>query len=554
MPAKPVLLAVDDDPLALDRVEDELRRRYGRDYEVITETSAATALKRLEHLPGPLALVLADQWLREPHLTGESLLARVKEMHPQAKRALLIDWGAWADRPTADAILRAMAAGGIDFYVMKPWRSPDEFFHRMVTEFLTEWTRGVGFGLQEITVIAEPWSPRAHEIRHTLERNGVPHSFVDQASEEGKALLVECGQEGATVPVVYMPLQDRVLVDPSAAELASAYGVDTTVPQGSEFDVVVIGAGPAGLAAAVYATSEGLSTLVVERESIGGQAGSSSLIRNYLGFARGISGAELAQRAYQQAWVFGARFLLMREAVSLRPGDDAHVVGIGDGSEVTGRAVVLATGVSYRRLRAAALDAFTGAGVFYGASHWEATALVGQNVYIVGAGNSGGQAALHLAKYAQRVTILCRGEALEKSMSHYLRDQIAATPNVEVRLQTEVVGGGGASRLERVEIRDNPSGEVTVEPAGALFILAGAAPRTGWLPDEIVRNHNGFVITGEEGALSLETSVPRIFAVGDARLGSPKRVAAAVGEGSVVVQQVYARLNEASSPTQSAPL
>jgi thioredoxin reductase (NADPH) len=544
-------MAVDDDPLALDRVEDELRRRYGRDYDVICETSAATALDRLEALDGPLAVILADQWLREPHVTGESLLARVKELHPQAKRALLVDWGAWGDQPTADAILRAMAAGDIDFYVAKPWRSPDEFFHRTVTEFLQEWARAVGRGLQEIAVVGEPWSPRSHEVRVTLERNGIPHTFYSSESEEGKAILAECGEEGATAPVVQL-LNGQVLRDPSAADLAGAYGVQTSVPAGSEFDVVVIGAGPAGLAAAVYATSEGMSTLVVERESIGGQAGSSSLIRNYLGFARGISGADLAQRAFQQAWVFGARFLLMREALSLRPGRDRHVVAIADGSEVSARAVVLATGVSYRRLRASALDAFTGAGVFYGASHWEATALEGTDVFVVGAGNSGGQAALHLARYARHVTILCRGASLELTMSHYLRDQIGSTPNVDVRLQTEVAGGGGGVRLEQLEIRDNQTGEVTTEPAAALFVLAGAAPRTSWLPAEISRNQAGFVITGQEGALSLETSVPRIFAVGDARLGSPKRVAAAVGEGSVVVQQVYKRLTEAEASADRA--
>jgi thioredoxin reductase (NADPH) len=544
MPGKPVLLAVDDDPLALDRIEDELGRRYGRDYDVICETSAAAAQQRLDALPGPLALVLADQWLREPHVTGESLLARVKKEHPQAKRALMIDWGAWGDRPTADAILRAMAAGSIDFYVAKPWRSPDEFFHRMVTEFLQEWSRAAGYGSHEIAVIAEPWSPRAHELRRTLERNGVPHTFFDHDSEEGKALLTECGQEGATVPVVYLPLEGRVLVDPSATELAGAYGVDTSVPRGSEFDVVIIGAGPAGLAAAVYAASEGLSTLVIERDSVGGQAGSSSLIRNYLGFARGISGAELAQRAYQQAWVFGARFMHVSQAVGLNPGNGRNVVSIGDGSEVTGRAVVLATGVSYRRLRAAALDAYTGMGVFYGASHWEATALEGEDVFIVGAGNSGGQAAVHLAKYARQVTILCRGASLADSMSAYLRDQIGTTPNIDVRLETEVTGGGGDDKLEELEIRDNPTGAVTTEPAAALFILAGAAPRTAWLPDTVARDKSGFVLTGQDGALSLETSVPGVFAVGDVRRGSPKRVAAAVGEGSVCVQQIYTRLNE----------
>src|SRR4051794_34248671 len=316
MPGKPVILAIDDDPLALDRVLDELRRRYARDYEVVGESSADHALLRIESLGDqPLALVLADQWLREPHQTGESVLVRTRELQPGAKRALLVDWGAWGDDATEQAIVRAMATGLIDYYVVKPWRSPDESFHRAITDFLQEWMSGIG--PQEIAVVGEPWAPRSHDIRTLLERNGLPHVFHSIETEQGKLLLAECGLDETCLPVVQM-LDGRVLVDPSSAEVARACGIDTTVSEGADFDVVVIGAGPGGLAAAVYATSEGLSTLVVEREAVGGQAGSSSLIRNYLGFARGISGAELAMRAHQQAWAFGARFLRMREAVELR--------------------------------------------------------------------------------------------------------------------------------------------------------------------------------------------------------------------------------------------
>ena len=541
MPGKPVILAVDDDPLALDRVQDELRRRYGRDYSVCADTSAAAALRRIQSLRDrgePLALVLADQWLREPHLTGETVLGCTRECHPGAKRALLIDWGAWGEDATAQAVLRAMSTGLIDYYVVKPWRSPDESFHRAITDFLHEWAGGQG--PQEIAVVGEPWAPSSHEIRRLLERNGLAHVFHAHDSEQGKLILSECNIDEGSLPVVQM-LDGRVLIDPSPAELMRACGIDTTVSEGSEFDVVVIGAGPGGLAAAVYATSEGLSTLVVERESVGGQAGSSSLIRNYLGFARGVSGGELAKRAHQQAWSFGARFLRMREAVELRPGaaGEPHTVVMSDGTEVRAHAVVLATGVTYRTLPIAELAELTGAGVYYGASQWEAAALSGEDVYIVGAGNSAGQAALHLAKHARAVTMLCRGNSLSATMSSYLRDQIEETPNIEVRLRHEVVGGGGTVRLEQLEIRDNESGEVASVPASALFILAGAEPRTAWLPDAIEREGAGYVVTGKGDARSLETTVPGVFAVGDVRLGAPKRVAAAVGEGSVAVGQIH---------------
>ena len=540
MPGKPVILAVDDDPLALDRVVDELGRRYGRDYEVIGESSADRALDRIQSLARGgerVALVLADQWLREPHVTGESLLGRTRQCHPGAKRALLVDWGAWGDDATEQAIVRAMATGLIDYYVVKPWRSPDESFHRAITDFLQEWMSGVG--PQEIAVVGEPWAPGSHAIRRLLERNGMAHVFHAADSDHGKLLLAECGLDETCLPVVQM-FDGRVLVDPSPAEVMRACGIDTTVAEGAEFDVVVIGAGPGGLAAAVYATSEGLSTLVVERESVGGQAGSSSLIRNYLGFSRGISGAELAMRAHQQAWAFGARFLRMREAVDVRVAERGpHTVVISDGTEVRAAAVVLATGVTYRTLPLPELAALTGAGVFYGASRWEASALAGQDVFIVGAGNSAGQAAIHLAKHAREVTMLCRGADLSATMSSYLRDQIRTTPNIGVRLRHEVVGGGGGTRLERLEIRNNETQDVSTVPAAALFILAGAAPRTNWLPEIIERDDSGYLITGGLGARSLETSVPGVFAVGDVRAGAPKRVAAAVGEGSVVIGQIH---------------
>jgi thioredoxin reductase (NADPH) len=540
MPGKPVILAVDDDPLALDRVVDELERRYGRDYDVRGETSADAALARIDACflnDQPLALVLADQWLREPHVTGETLLGRTRERHPLAKRALLLDWGAWGDPATEQAVLRAMSTGLIDYYVVKPWRSPDESFHRAITDFLHEWAGGLG--PQEIAVVGEQWAPSSHAIRRLLERNGLAHVFHPVDTEQGKLLLAECGLDESCLPVVQM-LDGRVLVDPTPADVMRACGIDTSVSDGAEFDVVVIGAGPGGLAAAVYATSEGLTTLVVERESIGGQAGSSSLIRNYLGFSRGISGADLAMRAHQQAWAFGARFLRQREAVELRVGNgQAHTVVISDGTEIRADAVVLATGITYRKLKMPELAELAGAGVFYGASRWEAAALDGQDVFIVGAGNSAGQAAIHLAKHARAVTMLCRGHDLSSTMSQYLRHQIQTTPNIEVWLRHEVAGGGGDQRLERLDIRNNETGEITTKPAAALFILAGAEPRTSWLPDAIERDEAGYVLTGRDGARGLETTIPGVFAVGDVRSGAPKRVAAAVGEGSVVIGQIH---------------
>jgi thioredoxin reductase (NADPH) len=544
------LLAVDDDARALARVAHELQRRYGSDYRVVCERSAVRALERLDEMHDhgdDVAVVLADQWM--PELTGTELLTRVRQLHPHAKRALLIEFGAWGDHGTADAILRAMALGQIDYYVLKPYRSPDELFHRTVAEFVHEWSRESGSGPRELLLVGPRRARRAHELRSLLVRNGVPHRFEDSESEDGRRLLADAGLQDSRVPVV-MTLGGEVLVDPTNAELAAAYGVRTQPPEDTDFDVVVVGAGPGGLAAAVYGGSEGLRTLAVERESIGGQAGSSSLIRNYLGFPRGVSGAELAQRAYQQAWVFGTHFLLMSQVTGLRVGAERHGLSLAGGKEVTARAVVLATGVSYRRLAVPSLEVLTGAGVFYGASVSEAQALQGARVFVVGGGNSAGQAAMHLARYAERVTILVRSGSLAGSMSSYLRDELAAAPNIDVRLHAEASDGAGDGRLEQLTVRDVRTGELSVEAAEAAFVLIGSQPHTDWLPDAIARDDWGFVKTGRDldgGApdpalgrptLPLETSVPGVFAVGDVRHASVKRVASAVGEGSVVIRHV----------------
>ena len=558
----PALVAVDDDDEALARTAEELRRRYSSDYRVLCAGSPQAALGELEQMRDrgePVAIVLAAQWMEE--MRGPDLLARVKDLHPHARRALLIPWGGWGDRPTSDAVLRAMALGQIDYYALKPWQSPDEYFHRTISEYLHEWSRATAAQPQEVAVVAEPRSVVTHEMRSLLARNGVPHKFHEPQTEEAQRLLETAGVEYTGVPVVTM-VDGRVLVNPTRTELAGAYGVTTEVAEERDFDVVVVGAGPGGLAAAVYASSEGLRTLVIERESIGGQAGSSSLIRNYLGFSRGVTGAELAQRAYQQAWIFGTRFVLMREATQLTCEPGRHVVQVSDGAEVSARALILATGVSYRRLAAPGLEELTGNGVYYGASVAEASGLTGEDVYVVGGGNSAGQAAMHLAKFARRVTMVVRGPSLAATMSRYLIDVIEAAGNVEVVTSTQVAGAAGEGRLERIAL-SGPDGQREV-PAAALFVLIGARPHTDWLPAGIERDTRGYLQTGpnvhpyDRWPLArppqpYETSVPGVFAVGDARNDSVKRVASAVGEGSVVIQQVHQHLSEpAPQPRRAA--
>jgi thioredoxin reductase (NADPH) len=557
-PPKPRILVVEDESEVRARIRGELERRYGSDYRVRCVGSATDALARLEgwrEAGDPVALVLADQWM--PDMLGEEFLGCARALYPDAKRALLVKFGAWGHRETADAMLRAMARGNIDYYVLKPWRRADEYFHRTITEFLQEWERASSGAPQEVAVVCEWRSPRAHQLRQLLARNGVPHVAHDTDSPEGRRILAEADQEGTREPVVVL-MGGGVLVDPTNAELADAYGVSTRLEERSDFDVVVVGAGPAGLAAAVYASSEGLETLVVERESIGGQAGSSSKIRNYLGFARGVSGAELAQRAYQQAWIFGARFLHTRSVTALRPEGGRYALELSDGSEATAAAVVLATGIAYRRLGIPQLEALQGTGVFYGASVSEARAYTGQEVYVVGGGNSAGQAAVHLGRYAARVTILVRRASLAETMSSYLIHEIEAAENIEVRPHTEVTGGAGEGALKSVELRDCRTGDVETVPAAALFLMIGAQPHTEWLPETICRDERGYLLTGsdlpegdwplERPQLMLETSLPGVFAVGDARHGSTKRVASAVGEGSVVIEQVHQLRAPAGSP------
>ena len=554
--ARPLLLAVDADPESLSRLENHLQRRFGADYRIRGEPSSEAALTLLQGCADrgdPVAVVAADQWL--PGIDGAELLGQVRTLHPDARRALLVPWGAWSERRTAEAILRAMAVGDINYYVLKPWSDTDELFSRTVGEFVHEWSRTVVSPEREVVVVAERRASRGHGIRSLLTRNGIPHTYLERGTAAAVTALCRMGvrdPEDITGPVVvWMPaVGGAVLLDPSDAQLCEAWGMQTMLDDEREFDVVVVGAGPAGLAASVYASSEGLRVLVVERETLGGQAGSSSLIRNYLGFSRGLSGSDLAQRGYQQAWVFGAHFLLTREVQAVTAADGGFDVGIDTVGTVRARAVVLASGVSYRRIGIDSLEALSGAGVYYGASVSEAHGLAGLRVVVLGGGNSAGQAVLHLARYAAHVRLVVRGAALSEAMSQYLVDEILANDAITVHTGSEVVGGGGDGWLSEGVIRDRSSGaEQSVEAEG-LFVMIGAEPRTGWLPAQVARDRQGFVVCGTDAMgdaawpldrfpLPYETTVPGLFAVGDVRHGSVKRVASAVGEGSVVVSQLH---------------
>jgi thioredoxin reductase (NADPH) len=555
---RPVLMAVDDEAVALRALEGELGKRYGADYQVVCAATPEVGLRRLEQLKddgGRLALVLADQWM--PSMTGVEFLGHVRRLHPRAQRVVLINWG---DRSTAGPILQASALGQIDDWTAKPWGPGDEFFHQAISGFLNEWARLHRPRFEAFRVVGEQWAPRSHEIRDLLSRNSIPFGFYPVDSEQGRALVERVGRTGEQLPVVVL-FDGRVLVDPSNAELADALGIKTR-PEAGTYDVAVVGAGPAGLAAAMYGASEGLDTAVLEHEALGGQAGTSSMIRNYLGFPRGVSGAELAQRAYEQAWILGADFIYGPSAVGLRSVGPDQVVALGDGGEATSRAVILATGVSWRRLGVPSLDGLVGAGVFYGAAASEARAVRGREVYVVGGANSAGQAAVHLARYAARVVMLVRGASLGEAMSDYLVREIQAAPNIVVRYSTQAVDGHGDGHLTALTLKDRTTGTTQTVPATALFILIGAEPHTDWLPETIGRDRWGFVLTGSDllqdgrppagwpldrPPMPLETSLPGVFAVGDVRHGSTKRVASAVGEGSIAIRLIHEYLSQLSA-------
>lgn len=539
----PVILVVDTIAARADVVA-ALERRYSNDYDVIA-TEDASSLDDLASAGRAVALVLA---VVAPPAAHETVFAHTRRVFPDARRALLVDWGAWADATTAQGVLDLMAGLQIDYYLVRPHSAADEDFHRTVTEFLREWRLGAG-GRRAFTLIGDDAAPRTHALHALLDRAGVSVRRLDPGSAEAAEALDGSGHAYTGSPMV-ITVDKAVLVDPDDIALARSYGLSTDLPEHT-VDVAIVGAGPAGLAAAVYAASEGLSTLVLESQSIGGQAGSSSLIRNYLGFPRGISGAELASRAYQQAWAFGATFAHARPVTGLALGEDFTLSVAG--AEVRARSVVLATGVSYRRLSVPALRPFVGASVFYGASSVEARAQHGRAVFVVGGGNSAGQAALHLARYASSVSLLLRGGSLAASMSSYLIEQLDAL-GVTVVTESKVVDAASDDgRMARVALEHVPTGQRRWVPCEALFITIGARPHTEWLPPEVLRDRWGYVFTGTSEAdedapepwagravpAPLESSVPGLFAVGDARRSSLKRVASAVGEGSVVISSVH---------------
>jgi len=545
------VVAVSQDPVVLDAVRAQLVDRYAHDYRIECLRDPDDALALLETLADDgvgVALLLATRPTVEA--TGGLLLDAAHRLHPQAKRAMVVSAGAWADPRTADAIRASIALGRVDHFVLDPGPPPDEVFHEAVQSFLLEWARERRLVPQTVHIVGEEWSGRAYELRTVFEKCVVPHSFCLADSDKGRELLARAGDD-AELPLMALP-DGRVLCNPSNAEIAAAAGAPRSLDE-LAFELLVVGAGPAGLSTAVYGASEGLRVLVVDAGGIGGQARSSSLIRNYLGFAKGVSGSKLAEQAYDQAAGFGASFLFMHRATTLGRTGDELSLSLEDGRSVRAQAVVLAVGASYERLGIPELEELNGAGVFYGGPASEAPALTGADVYVVGGGNSAGQAALHLARYARRVTILVRAGALDSSMSHYLVQAIEAAPGIDVRTRTAVVAGGGESHLERLVLRGLATDLEETVPADALFVLIGSRPLTDWLPPELAKDEQGFLLTGEDVGdawplerrpFSLETSMPGVLAVGDVRHGSVKRVAAAVGEGAIAVQFAHRVLAE----------
>ncbi|MGY1703514.1 FAD-dependent oxidoreductase [Geodermatophilus sp. SYSU D00697] len=543
----PLLVAVDDDPGLLADVERELRNRYASDYRVCCLSSADDARHTLEELAADgseVALVLAAEELAGA--PGTELLASVPNLFPHAQRALLLPWVHVGDPATGDAVFEAIARGRIDQYLMRPAPPPDELFHQAVSTFLLRWAEAQRRAPYTIDVVGETWSGRAYELREKLERCAMPHRFCLAGSEEGRTLLADAVPR--RFPLMVMPT-GKVVEDPSDVDIARSAGTAVD-PDRDQYDLVIVGCGPAGLSAGVYGASEGLRTIVIDSGALGGQATASSSIRNYLGFPRGVSGADLARRAYEQAWVFGARFAFMQQVTHLAREDDGIVVSLNTGGVLVAGAVVLATGASYVRLGVEPLEQLRGAGVYYGAAASEASLVAGEEVYIVGGANSAGQAAVHLAHYAKRVTLVVRAESLAAGMSHYLVRQVEETPNIEVRTATEVVDGGGDGRLEHLVLRDRATGARETVDAFALFLMIGARPHTEWLPPTIERDDAGFILTGTDLSaealrafgrppVPLETSIPGVLAAGDVRHGSVKRVASAVGEGSIAIQQVH---------------
>lgn len=543
--AKPVILAVDDDISVLETVIQDLRRQYGASYRILRAGSGQAALDtcaQLQQRGDAVALFLSDQ--RMPGMSGVEFLEKATAMYPEAKRALLT---AYAD---TEAAIKAINTAKINYYLTKPWDPPEEKLYPVLDDLLENWKEGYRPPFEGLRVIGPRWSAQDHQVRDFLSRNQVPYIWLDpEKNDEAIQLLDRYKLDDRKLPAVLFP-DGSSLVQPGQTELAARIGLRTQAEK-DFYDVAIIGAGLAGLAAAVYAASEGLKALVIEPDAPGGQAGSSSRIENYLGFPSGLSGADLARRAYVQASRFGAEFLTQR-ATGIRTEAPYHFIQLADGREISCHVALVAVGVNYRKLTIPGLDTFTGAGVYYGASMAEGPSCRNEEVYIVGGANSAGQAAMNFAKYASKVTMLVRGDSLEKSMSKYLIDQIAGTSNIEVQTCAEVQEVQGNGRLQCVKVR-NRQGDIVCS-ASALFIFIGAAPQTEWLPESVMRDPNGFVLSGPdlqmEGKMPkiwkedrspylLETSTPGIFVAGDVRHGSIKRVASAVGEGSISVQFMH---------------
>ena len=548
--SRAAILTVDDDPGVSRAVARDLRRQYGGRYRIVRAESAADGLEALRQMKlrgDAVAVILADY--RMPELNGIEFLERAMDIYPGARRVLLT---AYAD---TGAAIDAINVVDLDHYLLKPWDPPEEKLYPVVDALLDAWLNSDHRPVPETKIVGHRWSARSSEVREFLARNQVPYRWYASDEPEGQRLLEAAGADGLALPVVITPDGDP-LVEPTDAELAARVGLATT-PSKDFYDLIVIGGGPAGLGAAVYGASEGLRTVLVERLATGGQAGQSSRIENYLGFPDGVSGAQLTDRARRQASRFGAEVLTTREVVRLEVCGSARRVTFADGTSIDAHTVILATGVSYRRLGAPGLDELTGRGCYYGSALTEATACLGQDIYVVGGANSAGQAAVYLARHAKSVTILVRGSSLEKSMSYYLIRQIADIPNITVRTCTEVVQASGDDHLEGLTLRDTGNGSTESVDAQLLFLFIGAAPLTDWLEGVVVRDARGFVVAGPDLGTDrpsgwdldrmpyhLETSIPGVFVAGDARAESAKRVASAVGEGALAVMLVHRYLEK----------
>ena len=545
--SRPALFVIDDDPGVLNALRSDLTRRFGEDFRVIGESSAAaglTALRGLADQHAPVALLIADHDMTE--MAGVDFLVRAHDMHPLAKRVLLVERDYSAHSP----VVQAMALGQADYHITKPWLL-EQVLYREISEFLADWAKDQEAGFDLFRVIGGHQDRSTHELREMLTRFNVPFGFYAAGSEQGHHLLQDKGLDASRLPVMIRH-DGYTMVEPTPAQIIEAVGGSVSNDV-DECDLVVVGAGPAGLTAAVYAASEGLRVVVLEESVSGGQAGSSPMIRNYPGFPHGISGHELTRRACEQAWMFGANMVFSQCAADLERRGGERIVHLADGRQIAAKTVIVATGIAWRRLGAPRLEALIGSGVFYGSAGSEAQAMEGRDVFVVGAGNSAGQATLHLARYARRVTMLVRGDSLARSMSDYLTREIEATANITVRLRTEITDGHGAGRLESLTLHDRLHDQTEQLPAAALFVLIGGEPRTQWLPGTI-QLQGGYILTGRdvvrEGArpsrwpldrapLPLETSMPGVFAAGDARYRSIKRVASAVGDGATVVRLTH---------------